>query len=363
MRPKSLILLLLALVCGLVAAIGINQVLASRPTEQAAEAGEMLPIFVALTDIGLGDPLTPEVLKLEEWPKSKVPAGALTTLEDVEGRRARAKFYGGEPIIEAKLLAKGDQGSGATDLIPKGYRVVSVKVDDVSGSGLILPGDRVDALVHLTDVGASSETNRSSTRTFLHNVKVFAVNNVYSRESNGTEAITAKTISLLVTPTQAELVTLASEMGKIRLVMRSADDDTQDDTVGVTQQELFKGGDMSEALTKAEKPSKENFLKILNPPTTTPDPVEDADTPVAPANTFKMLLIEGTSLREVEFEEGNRVGGILQIRQLNNPTEPGSTPSTMPSGFSLDQATGAAAAAAAAVPPYTPAKDDGPKGP
>ena len=78
MRPKSLILLLLALGCGLVAAIGINKVLASRPTEQAAETGEMMPIFVALTDIGMGDPLTPEVLKLEEWPKTKVPAGALT---------------------------------------------------------------------------------------------------------------------------------------------------------------------------------------------------------------------------------------------------------------------------------------------
>ena len=138
------------------------------------------------------------------------------------GPSRRTKFYGGEPIIEAKLFAKGDQASGATDLIPKGYRVVSVKVDDVSGSGLILPGDRVDALVHLTDNSGAyaTEGNRSSTHTFLHNVKVFAVNNVYSREANGTEAITAKTISLLVTPQQAELVTLANEMGKIRLVMR-----------------------------------------------------------------------------------------------------------------------------------------------
>ena len=73
MRPKSLILLLLALGCGLVAAIGINRVLANRPVEQAAETGEMVPIFVALADIGLGDPLTAEVLKLEEWPKTKVP--------------------------------------------------------------------------------------------------------------------------------------------------------------------------------------------------------------------------------------------------------------------------------------------------
>ena len=173
------------------------------------------------------------------------------------GRPPRAaKFYGGEPIIEAKLFAKGDQGSGATDLIPKGYRVVSVKVDDVSGSGLILPGDRVDALVHLTDNGRIGETNRSSTRTFLHNVKVFAVNNVYSRESNRTEAITAKTISLLVTPQQAELVTLANEMGKIRLVMRSADDDTQDENVGGHPARSYSKAEIPATRRKAIQPSK-----------------------------------------------------------------------------------------------------------
>ena len=76
MRPKSLILLVLALGCGLVAAIGINQVLANRPVAQVTDSGETVPIFVALTDIGLGDPLTPQVLKLEEWPKMKVPPGA-----------------------------------------------------------------------------------------------------------------------------------------------------------------------------------------------------------------------------------------------------------------------------------------------
>ena len=115
-------------------------------------------------------------------------------------------------------------------------RVVVVKVDDVSGSGLILPGDRVDVLVHLQDRTGDmpQPTAERSTRTFLHNVKVFAVNNVYSRESNGETVITAKTISLLVTPQQAELVTMASEMGRIRLVMRSADDETEGESTGVT---------------------------------------------------------------------------------------------------------------------------------
>jgi pilus assembly protein CpaB len=353
MRPKSLILLVLALGCGLVAAIGINQVLANRPVEQAADNGETVPIFVALIDIGLGDPLTPQVLKLEEWPKMKVPPGALLHLEDVEGRRARTKFYGGEPIIEAKLFAKGDQASGATDLIPKGYRVVSVKVDDVSGSGLILPGDRVDALVHLTDHGAgASEANRSSTHTFLHNVKVFAVNNVYSREANGTEAITAKTISLLVTPQQAELVTLANEMGKIRLVMRSADDETQDESAGVTQSELFKGGDN----TLLQKPSApaESLLKMLEP-AKKPEPVEP-DPPVQ--NTWKMVVIKGDAVEEVEFEDGDRIGGPVQVRQVNGPNDApgGATPATLPLVTTPNTPT----PLPTEIPPYSPAAGDGP---
>lgn len=357
MRPKSLILLVLALGCGLVAAIGINQVLANRPTAPVADAGEVVPIFVALTDIGLGDPLAPQVLKLEEWPKMKVPSGAMLKLEDVEGRRARTKFYAGEPIIEAKLFAKGDQGSGATDLIPKGFRVVAVKVDDVSGSGLILPGDRVDALVHLHDpsAAAGTEANRSSTHTFLHNVKVFAVNNVYSREDNGTEAITAKTISLLVTPQQAELVTLANEMGKIRLVMRSADDDSQEETAGVTRNELFKTSESpqpaKDSLSSSAIPS---FLKPAEPPAKVEPAAPLPD--VTPPNAWKMVLIEGNAVREVEFEDGTRIGAPVQTRTLNGSNDAG--PAALPTGLPLGQAP-----PAAPTTPFVAAPDDGPQGP
>ncbi len=178
MRPKSLILLILALGCGLVAAIGINQVMANRSTQNSGASGETTPIFVAVSDIGMGDPLTPQVLKLEEWPKGKVPPGAMDRLEDIEGRRTKTRFYTGEPIIEAKLFGKGNEGGAATDLIPKGFRVVAVKVDVNSGSGLILPGDRVDVLVHLQEQ-PGRHIDGTGTRTFLQNVKVFAVNDIF----------------------------------------------------------------------------------------------------------------------------------------------------------------------------------------
>jgi len=334
MRPKSILLLVLALACGLVAAIGINQVMANRSQEPGVAHGEMEPIFIALRDVGLGDPITPEVLKLEDWPKSKIPSGALVRLEDIDGRRARTKFFAGEPIIDAKLFAKGEQGSGATDLIPRGMRVVVVKVDDVSGSGLILPGDRVDVLVHLQDHNTSSAASKTSTRTFLHNVKVFAVNNIYSRESNGETVVSAKTISLLVSPQQAELVTMASEMGRIRLVMRSADDETETDSSGVTPSQLLGGN--GDAIVDPILPLPSMLPSIAQTPTAAANNAANGAAPAAPdlKNAWKMLLIEGDTIREIEFEDGSRVGSPTQIRHIQGGGGAGGLSGAPPSSLS-----------------------------
>jgi pilus assembly protein CpaB len=263
MRPKSIALLLLALGCGLVASIGITEVMSRRNADPSVLTGETQPIFVAMADIGLGDQLSSQVLKLEPWPKDKVPVGAISRIADVEGRRARTKLYAGEPILENKLLGKGASGQGATALIPKGYRVVPVKVDMVSGgSSLILPGDRVDIMVYLVrDPGR--EIPETSSRTILQDIKVFAVDDVIDleKEKDGRKSIPAKTISLLVTPEQAAKVTLASEMGKINLVMRSPEDDQQAPSAQARPRELFG---VFGATAKAER-SKETLVESPEP--------------------------------------------------------------------------------------------------
>ncbi len=111
MRAKSMALLMLALGCGLVASIGITQVMAKRNAEPASTA-ETQPIFIAASDIPLGDRLSAEVLKLEAWPKDKVPLGAVSKIEDIDGCRTRAKLYAGEPILEKKLFGKGTSLQG-----------------------------------------------------------------------------------------------------------------------------------------------------------------------------------------------------------------------------------------------------------
>lgn len=305
MRPKSIILLTLALGCGLVASIGINQVMANRHAAPVADTTQTTPIFVAVAEIGIGDPLTPQVLKLEPWPNDKIPSGSLGKLEDVEGRRSRAKFYPGEPILEAKLLPKGESGASAIDLIPKGMRVVPIRVDAVTGaSGMILPGDRVDMLVHLAEQPTKG-VPRAITRTFLHNIKVFAVDDLYDRPGTESNTLAAKTISVLVSPEQAELVALACQLGTVQLVMRSATDDAVENPGGADLQKLLLGRsdlDMGPAPGNAE-----DFFASLKPkePVAPPPAVTQPQPEAEPVEeVFTMVIIDGNKPREEVFRRG-----------------------------------------------------------
>ena len=305
MRPKSIILLTLALGCGLVASIGINQVMANRHAAPVADTGQTTPIFVAVAEIGIGDPLTPQVLKLEPWPNDKVPSGTIGKLEDVEGRRSRSKFYPGEPILEAKLLPKGESGASAIDLIPKGMRVVPIRVDAVTGaSGMILPGDRVDMLVHLAEQPTKG-VPRAITRTFLHNIKVFAVDDLYDRPGTESNTLAAKTISVLVTPGQAELVALACNLGTVQLVMRSATDDESESTGGADLSKLLLG--RSDLDTGPAPGSAEDFLASLRPKEPTAPVLTAQPQPEPEEEVFTMVIIDGNKPREEVFRRGKLI--------------------------------------------------------
>ena len=265
MRPKSLALLMLALGCGLVASVGVTQWMARRHAEPPSD-GATQPIFVAIADVGLGDILSPQMLKLEQWPTDKVPPGAISRIEEIEGRRVRTRLYANEPILANKLMGKGASEQGATALIPKGYRVVPVRVDQQSsGSNLILPGDRVDVMVYLTR-DPNRDIAETGTRTILQDIKVFAVNEVLDleKEKDPARSINARTISLLVTPEQAAKLILAAQMGSIQLVMRSPEDNAQSENAQAKPSELFG----SRSSGKAER-GKETLLET--PAATQPD--------------------------------------------------------------------------------------------
>lgn len=300
MRSKSVVLILLALGCGLVASIGISQMMDHGPPPQPS--GETEPIFVALTDLNANDLLTAQVIKLEEWPKGKIPNGAVTKLEQLEGKRCKQKLYAGEPILAGKIRGS-EEDVLPSDGIPQGFRVVSVKTDSVSGTGLIVPGDRVDVLVFLNK-NPNTGVHETSARTILQDIKVYAVDATYvgKQDSDGT-LISGKTVSLLVTPPQAEKVTLATEMGSIRLIIRSPADNSETNTEGASVADIYGGGDKN--FREQEQKDNSKTLKELIGSSAPPPPPPAPVAVEPPAPPWRMTVLEGSTLREVTFPQAD----------------------------------------------------------
>ncbi len=268
MRPKSMILILIALGCGLIASIGISQVV-ERGAEEAAEEIQTNPIYVAMTDIDIGEELNAQRVKLEEWPIDRIPAGAVTTAEQIEGMAPRQRLFAGEPILLGKLANK-DKLTSASWRIKPGHRVMSVKVSmDTAVSHLIQPGDHVDMLAFVRGRRGKSST----AEIVLSNIEVFAINSQTTRLTNedGT-TIQAKTVSLQVTPDQANKLVYYAEQGRLRLTLRSPDDKS----IGANDE--FN-------LTKPEEPK---------PTIIEPEPIVDDF-----SNDFQMQVLDGTGRARV----------------------------------------------------------------
>jgi pilus assembly protein CpaB len=306
MRPKSFMLLIMALGCGLVASIGISQVIENRGPNEAEETVE---IYVAMTDIGTGDPVTAQMIKLEAWPKSKVDGllGVITNSEDLLDRRPRTTIFAGEPVLLQKLA---DGMASATERIREGFRAVAVKVDSVTSLGGVLqPGDRVDVQVYLKRDPANG-IDAAGVRTLLQNVKVFAVNDLLDRsEEEGNQSITARTITLELTPQQSELVTLATKIGGgIQLVGRNATDLEDKKTEGVSILDII--GTKSASKDEEEKTPAESISLVEQAKQAVAAAMAKAQ-PVAsdpmPKDTHEMEILRGGDVAVAVFEGGKFV--------------------------------------------------------
>ena len=228
MKMKSLILLAMAIGCGFVAMLGVQQVLSGDKTP----AAETAKVLMAVTSIMPGQPLDDTNVAFKDWPKDKIPQGAVTSHEQYVERSLRVAAVPNELIMAAKLNEKGVFGGSSE--IPTGMRVATVPVTATkTHSGLILPGDRVDVVVTYTmhkTTGGQMNTQMGEIRkakTILQYIEVFATDNIrISAVPNGeNKEISAKNISLLVSPDQYNLLALAEVKGQISLALRHRGDD------------------------------------------------------------------------------------------------------------------------------------------
>jgi pilus assembly protein CpaB len=244
MKPQTLIMLVVALGCGL-AAMVMTQRFLTAPVEEKPPGAMVL---VAAIDIKPGEKINEQVVKLVEWPKEVVPANALTKLEDAVGRSARFPLGANEVVTLAKLAAEGI-GPGLEPIIEEGKRAMSVPIKThESAAGFIRPGSKVDIVMISRGNGANGKA-----KTILQNVPVIAVNHQISDKPEEEEKGTVvEMITFLLSPEEAESLALAQSTGHIQLVLRNPLEDEFVKTKGVNQDELLRGS--SKFQEASEKP-------------------------------------------------------------------------------------------------------------
>jgi pilus assembly protein CpaB len=193
-------------------------------------APEKIAILVAARPLQAGRLLGPSDLSSAAMPATAAPPGASRdTPSDragLIGAMIRHPVVAGQPILPPDVMRPGDHGFLAAVLAP-GMRAVTVGVDAISGSaGLIWPGDRVDLV--LTQEIADPRLplgKRLAAETVLTDVRVIAIDQhlVEGANPNGLEADLNRTVTLEVTPRQAEDVAVATRLGRLSLVVRAAD--------------------------------------------------------------------------------------------------------------------------------------------
>lgn len=231
-NPRAFLMIAISVGVGLGAVV-----LASRwISQQATVASDK--VVVAAQDIDLGTPLTPQMLKVADWPKGSVPAGAAEDIKKLDTRVVKTSLLRGEPVLESKLAPLGATG-GLSAVIAKGNRAMTVRVNDVVGvAGFALPGNYVDIVVNTEDESIKADNvNKSISKIVLERILVLAVAQEQSRDETKPKVVNA--VTLEVTPEQAEKLDLARSVGSLSLVLRNQIDTSQVMTTGSTKKDLL----------------------------------------------------------------------------------------------------------------------------
>jgi len=206
----------------------------SGKSSERAEQTDMRDVVVAVKPLDVGSTVKPDDVKVVKVPASQFPVGGISNVEEVVDRPVVSKILMDEPVREGRLAARGS-GVGLAPIIPEGMRAVSIHVDEVVGvAGFVLPGMRVDVLV----TGQPPSADGTVTVTVLQNILVLSAGQTIQPDSQG-KAINAPTVTLLVTPEQAEKLTLAANEGRVQLVLRNGSDQKLAKTKGIAVSDLY----------------------------------------------------------------------------------------------------------------------------
>lgn len=265
-NKRALVVMAVAILFGLTAVVLASRWLLRQPSTSSGH------IVVAAADVSLGQRLTPEMVKLAEWPADSVPKGAFADPQKLAGRVLKSSVLAGEPVSEAKLAPVGTLG-GLSALITEGKRAITVRVNDVIGvAGFTLPGNYVDIIVSTAKDPTPEANNReqSISKIVLERILVLAVAQEVNRDETKPRVVNA--VTLEVTPEQAETLDLARSVGTLSLALRNQVDPQSAQTEGATKLTLLpatpvvKPVPAKPMVAPPRRPEKPAVHRVATPP-------------------------------------------------------------------------------------------------
>jgi pilus assembly protein CpaB len=277
MRANHIVILVLAVVMGGIAALWTRYWLASH-SHASANAAPIGTIVVAAQPLRFGVALTADNIAEIPWAAPELPEGAFATKEALlkDGRRVvLSPLEPNEPVLRSKTTGP-DQRASLSSLLQGGKRAVTVRVDDVRGvAGFILPGDFVDVVLIGEDPAARRE---NYSEILVQNLKVLAVDQLASERQE--QPTVPKAVTLEVTPEQAQRILLATNIGRLSLTLRQLADSSVAASRRVTEKDLG-----------------ERRIEVVAPPPPPPAPVVAAPPP-PPATTATVVIVRNAKREE-----------------------------------------------------------------
>jgi pilus assembly protein CpaB len=259
---RIFIVLALALVAGGTFAYGTYQFINNKAPETQPAGMKTRAVMVAAADLDIGAEIGKEDVRAIQWPADAVPQGSFENPDELVGRGLIMPVTQNELFLPAKLASK-DAGAGLPPIIQPGYRALSVRVNDVVGvAGYVLPGTRVDVVA---TVNPTQRPEDVTSKVIMTNVQVLASGTKIERDDKNNKPMAVSVVTLLVSPDEAERLTLASTEGKIQLALRNPIDKSAPATAGIRPLGLMAGRFVRQTARVGSGPAP---IPVAAPPTT-----------------------------------------------------------------------------------------------
>ncbi len=237
--------LIMALICALIASLLVYRTLKVASKPKIVELPKTNIVY-AKTTIPARTLVAAEQLEVKQVPREFVTQDSVQKPEDIVGLVAKAEIIQGEPVNLNRLFRKGDK-LGLSAIIPEGMRAITIPIDEVIGvAGFVKPGEKVD-LIGTIQPKWSKE---SISWTLLQDIEVLAVSQDMEASSRGHNQVNPQTVNakvgtsvtLAVTPLQAEKVVLSKEKGTIHLALRPVLKEAEQVIPAVSESNLIHSG-------------------------------------------------------------------------------------------------------------------------